>query len=844
MNAFFQTRAARAGAGLSALTAALVAALPTTALAQENTLDEIRVSAQKREESLLEVPGTVDVFSARDIEQTGALNLAEMQDFIPGFEVGTNPTQATITIRGVSSANISTGGDPSVATFYDGIYVPRAATTASFTDLQRVEVLKGPQGTLYGRNAAAGVVNMVPNRPGPENEGFIKTRLGNYQMSRFEFMANLALSENFFVRANVLTNQQDGYLENLVPGERNGGEQENFAARISALLELSNKTDVQVSFDVDQVDNAPRAAIGLHPWAACPTEPRCGLILNDVIDGEESRDMWTANMKLNHEMSDQWSVNFVTGYRAFETVNKQDEDGGAEIDRYLDTDNIEDSDIAYSELQFNFTNDRVNLVFGANYSKEDVHQDIPVNSNADSVMRLVTGGIVDELDAPGGLVDGIALMLGQDPALFGIENWLGFRPDHFWDPVQMAGFLNGLNAIGFFPFPVTPEEVVFTGDLLYDGLAADPLFAGIPFFGPSYTGQPWSEYFFNDGDFTNWGIYGDVDYQLTDRWNVLLGLRYSYDEKTFSWRNPPNSFTRNIPGIPDVIFGPDADYPQAKTGTVTAAHDWDKVTGRAVLRYQLSDSASVFATYSTGYKSGGYDSLDLSTSEFPLRPEESENLELGIKGDFADSHLRVQLALFSMDIEGRQRTVDSLEPGAQQPIPLINLGDQSIDGVELVMNWLPTDSLRIGLMTTWRDVESVWDEFYDASGDLVPPEARTSTGTTDTDYTITVGWQPEISWGNLDARVDYIFNENTSFLDEFSIVDYTQYPGFYEDRQDLNARIAWTSDDTRWTVALWGKNLLDEKRLGGIRDISILFGTPFTSMDPPMTWGIELGARF
>ena len=246
--------------------------LPTAAVAQETALDEITVTAQKREESALEVPVTVDVFSAKDIEETGALNLAEMQDFIPGFEVGDNPTQASITIRGVSSANISTGGDPSVATFYDGIYVPRAATTASFTDLQRVEVLKGPQGTLYGRNAAAGVVNLVPNRPGPDNGGFIKTRLGNYELSRFEIMGNYAISENFFVRANVLTNRRAGYLENLVPGGRTGGEQNNFAARISALWELSDRTDLQVSYDADQVDNAPRPAVGLHPWAACPTD--------------------------------------------------------------------------------------------------------------------------------------------------------------------------------------------------------------------------------------------------------------------------------------------------------------------------------------------------------------------------------------------------------------------------------------------------------------------------------------------------------------------------------------------------------------------------------------------
>lgn len=829
MNAHHSTRARRAGA--AALFLAVPAALPGAALAQEELVDEITVTAQKREERAIEVPMTVDVFTAGDIEQTGALNLLEIQDFIPGFEMGANPTQASITVRGYSSPNISVGGDPSVATFYDEIYVPRAATTGSFTDIARVEVLKGPQGTLYGRNAAAGVVHVVPNRPGGEPGGFIRTRFGNYNLSRFEVMGNVPVSDDFFVRANLFVNQRDGYLDNLYPGERDGGEQENFAGRISALWQLSDRTDLQFSYDRDQVDNAPRPAVGVSQWAACPQNPRCSVMLNDVANGEESRDMWAANVKLNHEINDSWSVRFVTGYRTWDTINRQDEDGTAEATRYLDTDNVEESDISYSELQFNFTNDRVSLVFGANYSKEDVYQEIPVNLNVDSIMRLVTQDFVADIENTAGVP--IEFLTG------------GVSIDHLWDPVQMSAFLalQGLN--------VSPQEVALTGDLAYDMtyalLAQDPSLAGVPFFGPSFAGTPWSEYYFNNGDFTNTGLYGDVDFRLNDRWNVLAGLRYSNDEKTFSWRNPPNSMTAVRPGVWDLAFVPIPGYEEARTGTLMASDDWSEVTGRAVVRYQFADNASAFASFSNGYISGGYDSLNVTTSDNPLPPEESENVELGIKGDFAGNRLRLQLALFAMDVEGRKRTVDSRPPGAPNPLPLINTGDQSFEGVEAIVNWLPTDSLRFAFMTTWRDVESTWEPYYDAGGDLRADVARSST---DTDYTITLAWQPEIGRGSLDLRIDYIFNENTRFLDEDeSVFDPADFPGlldagFFDDRRDLNARLAWTSDDEQWTVALWGRNLLDEKRLSGVRDISVLFGTPFTSMDAPMTWGIELGARF
>ena len=114
-------------------------------------LEEIVVTAQKREQASLNVPVAVGTFTSRDILNTGALTLQQIDDFIPGFEAdGETFTQQSYNVRGISSPNISTGGDPSVATFYDEVYLPRAATTMAFADMERVEVLMGPQGTLFG----------------------------------------------------------------------------------------------------------------------------------------------------------------------------------------------------------------------------------------------------------------------------------------------------------------------------------------------------------------------------------------------------------------------------------------------------------------------------------------------------------------------------------------------------------------------------------------------------------------------------------------------------------------------------------------------------------------------
>ena len=789
------------------LASAIALGLSGQALAQEEAvaLEEVVVTAQKREQAAIEVPMTVNVFSAGDIEKTGALDLSEIQDFIPGFSVGDGETQASIAVRGVSSSNISTGGDPSVATFYDEVYIPRAATTMAFSDMARVEVLKGPQGTLYGRNAVAGVVNMVPNQPGAETEGFVRARIGNYSFYRVEAMGNIAASENFFLRGNILSNQRDGYVTNT-EGGRDPGSQDNLVARLSGLWTISDQTQLQLAYDYDKVDNAPRGAIGVSEWAACPDDPFCGRVANDVIGGEETRDMSAFTGKLFHDFNDSFSAKLISSYRSFDTTNIQDEDGTAEVDRYLDTDNVEDSSIFYNELQFNYIADRFTLVFGANYSKEDTYQEIPVNTNADSAMRAVTAGLASALGVP---------------------------LDHIWDPNQMAFLMSAL-----LQQPISPEMIVGTGDFFYDQL--DMFLPGTPVVGPSYAGTPWTEIYYNTGDFKNYGVYGDIDFQLNEKWSLIGGLRYSWDDKTFSWRNPPASINSVRPGTDDLVFTPVPGYEQARTGTLVASDSWSKLTGRAVVNYQINDNALTFLSYSTGYKSGAFDSLDPSTSDNPLQPEESTNYEWGVKGMFFESHLSTEFSVFYMELDGRQRTVDTKPPGTPQAVPRVINGDQEFKGAEIVLNWLITDTTQLGFLTTYREEESRWEPFYNAVGELVE---EVDSGHTGNDYTFTFDWFPQIANGETNLRLEYVFYENNDEFDP-TVVDPT-IPGFGEDRKLLNARAAWTTADGHWTFALWGKNLLDNEVTSGVSDITTAtFGTPFVSIDPPLTFGLEAAWNF
>lgn len=797
------------------LMAALGSSVGLTAQANDDNrlvIEEVIVNAQKREQSALVVPVTVDTFSVNDIINTGALSLQDIDDYIPGFESGGETiTQQGYRLRGVSSPNISTGGDPSVATFYDDVYLPRAATTVAFSDMARIEVLKGPQGTLFGRNAAAGVINMVPNAPSEEYEGFVSARLGNEQFLRVEGMVNLPLTDSVSLRINALGNQKDGFVDQLGDARFEPGYKENQSFRVAARWEISDDSRAQLAYDWDRIDQAPTMAIGFSEFAYS-RDPFAGKVENDVNLDQETRDMFGFTGKFWHDFSDSLSLKLIASYRDFDTSNREDEDGTADATRYFDTDNIEDSDIVYTELQLNYTADKFDVVMGANYSKEDTFQTTWSTALADSIARLVT----EELNGA-----------------------LGTSLDHMWNADEFAAALNG------FGFPVTEELILATGDEWYEIVSgvvpqvAPDLASFAPMvYGPSFAGSEWRERITNTGDFTNWGVYFDINYEVNDKLNLLAGLRYSEDRKTFSWLIPVTTFNNLRPGVSNQIFQLPAGYESAAITPLSASDSWNKVTGRLVAQYQIDEGLMTYLSYSTGYKSGGFDSLDITTSEFRIEPEESTMIEWGLKGDVIEDRLRLQLAVFQLEVDDRQRTVESRQPEQDNAIPKVINGDQQFDGFELTLDWLPSDSLLIGLVTTARDEESVWQPFYNSDAQLIEESDKDDTAL---EYTVKLDWTPDIAVGSLLVHIDYIYRENDRSRDDDDFFpEYESLPRYFDDTRLLNARIAWTSPDSHYEVALWSRNLLDEELITGVRTITrSAFGTPFVGINEPRSYGIE-----
>lgn len=430
--------------------------------------------------------------------------------------------------------------------------------------------------------------------------------------------------------------------------------------------------------------------------------------------------------------------------------------------------------------------------------------------------------------------------------------------DNLWDPAQWDIFTGGdgtgTSGVGQSPLEVQGTLTTFIGGLS----AAEQALLAATWTDPTYAGSMWTESVINTGEFKNYGIYGDIDFAITDRLNLIFGLRYSKDEKEFTWENPLAEMGADLNaeraalGVGGAIpTTTNFLSPLSMTGVglvnnkVSASDEWDKITGRFVAQYQLTDDAMTFFNYSTGYTSGGFDSFVLNSSETPLEPEESTNLEWGIKGDFLEGRLRAQFSYFNMEIDNRQDSVTSADPTIPGfAAPIIISGDEEIDGWELSLTWLATETLQLGLVTTQRETDEQYQAYIDSNGN--PAGGDKVSGESLDAYTITADWEPEIAFGHLNVHVDYVFEEQDFGPDSGDYLPiYESIENFGADKKTLNARVSWSSDDNQYMIALWGKNLLDEQYTGIPGGLSANdLGTPHTSVSAPLTWGIDARYNF
>ena len=789
----------------------LVVALPPVAHAQDTAaprraavLEQVLVTAQRREQAQQEVPISIQVVGTDLLDDVAADDLGDLTVFVPGLDVSSeSPTQPRYSIRGIRSNDFGIGTDPSVGVYVDGVYTARSgASLLAFNDIERIEVLKGPQGTLFGRNSAAGAISIATRQPADDFDALLRLRVGEFDRRRVEGMVNVPLRPDIALRVNGVYNESDGWVQDATTG-RDLRPEESWAFRAALRWNLAAQTVATLTWDRDEIDQLARPAFGVVPMdsgdgtvpfppdPATFLDPRKAPVFNDVIGNEESRELDALTLAIVHELG--WAeLRSTTAWRQFDTLNREDEDGTNRVATYFDTANIEDNESWYQEFKLSGKAGSIDWVAGASYYQEDARQASDTLAFTDSVDTVIRN--VQPLATP-------------DGSLFGYTS---------------------------------------------AALAA----SGSPI---SLLGEPWRETMFNEGDFSATAVFWDGIWHVTDRLNWTVGLRYTRDSKDFSWFNGP----REAPGLDASLAAlqaagffatfpipPDAYQfdvvfvlpPEFEGRRVRRSDSWEDVSPRFVIDYEVRPDVMVFGSLAKGYKAGGYNSVEVG-SQFDS--EEVWNVEAGVKSVFARVGLAFNASAYYYEYDDQQSI--ALVPGANGsgvPQYLMDTSDVEAFGIDAELRWQPFDEV-----TLYANVAFI-DATYD---DKVAADGTDLSGEPTGEPYLSAALGASYVWllgpnGLVDLSTQFGYRGEARCNRESQAQGVCQVSPSVpvgDTQSRLDARLAWKNATDRWGLAAFVTNLLDDQYVTRFDNITAsTLGTPFASISEPRAWGLEAFVTF
>ena len=807
-------RALLASVALSATGAAFAQEAPQGKDAK--TLDTITVTAQSREQELQDVPIALQVLDQRLIETTAASDIGDLDSFIPGLVVSDNqPTQAGFALRGLSTGDFGIGTDPTVGVYVDGVYAGRGGgTVLPFLDVERIEVLKGPQGTLFGRNTAAGAVSIITRHPSSEFEGRARLRLSNHTSGRLDGMLNLPINDRAALRFNVLHSEDGGWLRDAATGDAlNDGSQD--AVRAALRWDIGDNTRLNFSWDHEKLDQRSRpivgivaldAATGLPEFPANPAhyrDPFESPAYTDVQDNDETRDFDGATLQIEHDF--EWGrLVSTSAWRTFDTLNRAEEDGTNKSWLYIDTVNIENNTTWYQEFKFSGSTAKLDWVAGASWFKERARQSSVVNLTSDSVNTAA----LSQYGLP-------------------LFSMLQGAADFYGIPVQLFG-------------------------------------------------NPWQESYDNTLGSEAYAAFGDVIWRATDKLNLTFGLRYTRDTKDFTWYNGyhradalnaalatleqygvlPVQVPCSMLGLcaPDDMTLVDIDA-QFLAGFDLAFSDpvsfmnkgvlnrdgnsWSDWSPRFVVDFHIDDKTMVFASLAKGYKAGGYNAFSPGAA---FDNEEVWNFEAGIKKTLADDRLQFDASAYKYKYDNRQ----AIRLDTTQAIPryVISSSDLTAWGAEFSARWKPTRALSLDANLAW--IDSTYDNFVTVEGDDLGGQP---TGEPWLSYSLGGSYLFELGdAGDVSISLRHAFRGASRCNSSSNTQgDCGRYPAFRigESQNRTDLYLQWQSRDEQLSVAGYVNNLFDHRYVHGLSSYgTTVFGTVGTTISAPRMYGVEVQFQF
>ena len=745
-------------APLAALAIAPVASAAQQAAADVG-LEEVIVTAQRREENLQDVPIALTALTGAQLEARGITSIESLSTLAPNLQISYTPgnsTSAQIAIRGGVTVNPALSWEPTVGIYLDGVYIGKTqGSIFDVVDLERVEVLRGPQGTLYGRNTLAGALNLVTRAPSGEMSGTANVAVGNYDYRQGRLSFDLPKLGIASIGVGLRKAVRDGWIDVVpVAGASRPvddlNDLDSSSARLALRLDFAETVVGDYRFDYSKADSntthsqLTRATPAFFDFfAGIPfVGPRIASLPSYVFQDRQERasidgDVFEESTVQGHSFTLAWNVSdaatfkSITAYRKLEWNDLLDLDGSP-ID-VAHTARFSDYDSLSQELQLLGSSDRLHYVAGLYYFEDD-----------------------------------------------GFTN----NPLHFF---------------GEFGGPPIDSRYGFTTQA--------------------------------------WSAFTQVDFDVTDRLTLTGGLRYTNEKK-----ESERSYSDVTIPVPNIF-------------TAAADETFDDVTPLAIVAFQATDAVNLYAKYSEGFKSGGFNGEAVSAAEArtPYQAETVQSVELGLKSILADGRAVLNLAAFENRHDDMQLSVFV---GTAAASVIRNAGRATIRGFELEGIFQPIDALKLSLAYGYLDPE--YDEFFE---DVGTPPVRTNVASNRVfphtpEHTLSASIEAEIartSYGVWRAYVDY------SYTDDFYLYPYAVVPENPFTQQTaantlidgyglLNARLQLGElqlGGMSVAATLWAKNLTDEEYVANRIDFGPAFGDLTQSyFGMPRTYGLELNARW
>ncbi|WP_339860487.1 TonB-dependent receptor [Paremcibacter congregatus] len=728
------------------------------------TIDEIIVSAQKRDQSIQDVPIAISAYDANFIEKTKLDDVKDMIDFTPGFAGKTKDSFVdAISIRGIVTNSFGAAVDPSVGIFKDGVYQGRTGSAiTSFFDVERTEALRGPQGFLFGRNASSGAVSIMTKKPDPEkSDGYVHAGLGERNHIELDGAVNIPLNDQWAVRVAGYYLTEDGYVNNIFyPEDDDLQSQDKGAGRIS-LGYRGDRLDMTL---IAEYENRKQSGSVYRALEDDETFDILGVSMrgarnevdSDLRDDKDDGNVYSFTALLDWDLNDM-TLSSITGVRTYDYQYAEDFDGAPFRSNHYFQD--QEGDYYSQEIRLvSSSENRLTWYAGVSAYQEEI--------------KVSFSQVADE-------------------------------------ELMCAVYEETTCEDAYGEFTANPNGLVENNDV--------------------------------EGTYKGWGAYVDVTYAATDKLELSVDLRYTYDKKDFGLSILPV----------ESELGPYYAFGYTTNGFVRGSKSWDDFTPRFVARYAATDDLNLWASITRGYKSGGFGSFGLDIPTGPgedifevinddgtvpdgtkltvFEPETLWSYEAGLKANMVDN--RVQMAVNAYYYDFKNLQVSFFDEDLNNTV-VENVGQVDGYGVEATLRALPSEyiDMLIGAAYSKTDIQGTGRICDDCDGNRLTNNPEwTFTGVINGHYPVKAG---EI-FSTLEFRYQSKVYGGFENEDRYSVEGYANF----------NLRTGYESDQG-WNVSLYVENLFNQFHYDAVSAAELPI--PGHNIGParPRTFGIDVTMKF